>query len=71
MDPRILTLALVGGERSASRSGRFSPEERAPGTHWTGGWVSPRTGLDDVEGREILPLPGLKLRPLDCAPRSQ
>jgi hypothetical protein len=23
--------------------------ERASGTHWIGGWVDPRTGLDDVE----------------------
>jgi hypothetical protein len=22
--------------------------ERAPGTHWIGGWVSPRAGLDAV-----------------------
>jgi len=25
----------------------YPPRERAPGTHWIGGWVSPRTGLDD------------------------
>jgi hypothetical protein len=37
------------GEWSASRSGRFTPEEKSPGTHWTGGWVDPRAGLDDVE----------------------
>jgi hypothetical protein len=49
MDPRILTFALVGGERSASRSGRFSPGERAPGTHWIGGWVDPRTGLERIK----------------------
>jgi hypothetical protein len=24
------------------------PRERAPGTHWIGGWVSPRTGLNDA-----------------------
>jgi hypothetical protein len=24
------------------------PEERAPGTHWRGGWVGPRTVLDAV-----------------------
>jgi hypothetical protein len=27
---------------SASRSGRFIPEERVPGTDCTGGWVGPR-----------------------------
>jgi len=29
--------ALEGGEWSASRPGRFTPMERAPGTHWIGG----------------------------------
>jgi hypothetical protein len=37
----FLTLALVGGEWSASRPGSFTPEERAPGTHYIGGWVDP------------------------------
>jgi hypothetical protein len=45
----FLTSALVGDEWSASRPGRFTPGERAPGTHWIGGWVDPRAGLDDVE----------------------
>jgi hypothetical protein len=35
------TLAVGGGEWLASHSG-----ERIPGTHWTGGWVGPRAGLD-------------------------
>jgi hypothetical protein len=25
---------------------RFTPRERTPGTHWTGGWVGLRAGLD-------------------------
>jgi hypothetical protein len=33
----FLTSALAGGEWSASRPGRFTPGERAPGTHWIGG----------------------------------
>jgi hypothetical protein len=41
-----LTSALDGGEWSASRPGRFTPTERAPGTHWIGGWVGPRAILD-------------------------
>jgi hypothetical protein len=57
----FLTSAVVGGEWSASRRGRFSPGERAPGTHWIVGWVVPRTGLDDIEKRKFLPLPGLEL----------
>jgi hypothetical protein len=44
--------ALVGGEWSASRTGRFTPGVRAPGTHWIGGWVDPRAGIDDVEKRK-------------------
>jgi hypothetical protein len=42
----FLTSALDGGEWSASRTGRFTPRERAPDTHWIGGWVGPRAGLD-------------------------
>jgi hypothetical protein len=59
----FLTSALAGGEWSASRSGRFTPGERASGTHWIGGWVDPGAGLDDVEKRKFLTLPGLELRP--------
>jgi hypothetical protein len=43
-----LTSALDGGEWSASRPGRFTPRERAPATHWIGGWVGPRACLDMV-----------------------
>jgi hypothetical protein len=42
----LLTSALAGGEWSASRPGRFTPGERAPSTHWIGGWVDPRVGMD-------------------------
>jgi hypothetical protein len=45
---RILASPLDGDEWSASRPGRFTPRERAPGTNWIGGWVGPRTGLDAV-----------------------
>jgi hypothetical protein len=44
-----LTSALDGGEWSASHPGRFTPRERAPGTHWIGGWVGPRTCVDAVK----------------------
>jgi hypothetical protein len=33
---------------------RFSPGERTPGTHCTGGWVVPRAGLDTEIRRKIL-----------------
>jgi hypothetical protein len=50
----FLTSALDGGEWSGSRPCCFTPGERAPGTHWIGGWVDPRAGLDDVEKRKFL-----------------
>jgi hypothetical protein len=53
----FLTSAPAGGECWASRSGRFTL-----GTHWIGGWVNPRAGLDDVEKRKFLTLSGLELR---------
>jgi hypothetical protein len=41
--------ALARGEWSVSRPSRITPGERALSTHWIGGWVDPRAGLDDVE----------------------
>jgi hypothetical protein len=58
----FLTLALAGREWLASRPARFTAGERAPNTHWMGGWVDPRVGLDDVERITFLTLPGLELR---------
>jgi hypothetical protein len=49
----FLTSALDGGEWSASRPGRFTPRERAPGTAWIGGWVGPRAVLYAVVKRKI------------------
>jgi hypothetical protein len=51
--PHILDLELDGGQWSVSRLGRFTPRERAPGTHCIGGWVSPRAVLDAVVKRKI------------------
>jgi hypothetical protein len=57
----FLISALYGGERSASRSSRFTPRERAAGTHWMGGWVDPRASLDAVVKRKIPgPPPGIE-----------
>jgi hypothetical protein len=67
----FLTSALAGCEWSASRPGRFTLGESAPGTHWIEGWVGPRTALDDVEKRKFLTLPGLALQPLGRPARSQ
>jgi hypothetical protein len=39
--------SALDGEWSASRPGHaFTPGERTPGTHCTGGWVGLRAGLD-------------------------
>jgi hypothetical protein len=63
--PPFLTSALDGGEWSASRPGHFTPSgEGVPGTHWLRGQVSPRTGIDYMEKRKVLPPPGLDLRPI-------
>jgi hypothetical protein len=67
----FLTSALVGGEWSDSRPCRFTPGERAPGTHWIGGWMDPRAGLNDVEKRKFFTLPGLEVQPLGRQDRSQ
>jgi len=40
-----MTAALEGREWPAARPGRNLPQERN-GTHFTGGWVGPRAGLD-------------------------
>jgi hypothetical protein len=50
----FLTSALVGGEWSASRPGRFT-------SRWIGGWVDPTIGLDDMEETLAPPPPRLEL----------
>jgi hypothetical protein len=42
--PPLLTSALDGGEKLASRPSLFTP-----GTHWIRGWVSPRADLDGMK----------------------
>jgi hypothetical protein len=44
MAPLFLTSALDGGEWLASHTSHFTL-----GTHWIGGWVGPRAGLDAVK----------------------
>jgi hypothetical protein len=46
IDLPFLTSTLDGGDWSASRPGRL-----ATGTHWIGGWVGRRAGLDAVDCR--------------------
>jgi hypothetical protein len=42
-----------GSEWAASRPGRFTSRERAPGTHCVGSWVGPRDVLDAVVKKKI------------------
>jgi hypothetical protein len=67
----FLASALDGGEWSDSRPCCFTPGERTPGTHWIGGWVDPRAGLDNMEKSKFLPSPGLELRTLGRPARSK
>jgi hypothetical protein len=46
------------------------PGGKSADTHWIGGWVDPRAGLDDLEKRRFLTLLGLELRPLSYPVRS-
>jgi hypothetical protein len=57
------------GEWPASRLGRFTPRERAPGTHWIEAWVGLRAGLDAVgKKKNSLLLPGIEPRPSRKSP---
>jgi hypothetical protein len=62
---------LKKGDWSASHPCRFTPGERAPSTHWIGGWVGPRAGLDDTEKWKFFTLLGLELRSPGRSARSQ
>jgi hypothetical protein len=45
--------AYWGSGGIAPRPGRFTPRERAPGTHGIGGWVGLKAVLDAVVKRKI------------------
>jgi hypothetical protein len=64
-DPRILDLGISWKQVVSFTPRPLYPRRRShPGAHWIGGWMDPRTGLDTVDKRKILPLRGLELRPL-------
>jgi hypothetical protein len=59
--PHIIALAVDGGEWLVSRPGHFIPRVRVPGTHWVGGWVGPRAGLDAaLKRKNPQPPPGIE-----------
>jgi hypothetical protein len=66
------TLALDGGEWSASCPGRALPPGKGSRYHWTEGCVGPRTSLDtEVRGKILLPLLGIEPRSPGHPVRSQ
>jgi hypothetical protein len=66
-----LASALVLGEWSASRLGRFTRGERAHVAHWIGGWVGLRTSQDDMEKKKLLDPTGTRTPTLSRPARSQ
>jgi hypothetical protein len=54
----------VSGQLHAQAA--LCPGKRAPSTHWIGGWVGPRTGLDTVVKRNSKP--PLRLEPTIIQP---
>jgi hypothetical protein len=55
-----LTSTLDRGEWSASLPSHFTTGEIVPGTHWIGGWVGSKAGLDAVGKKKVLPLPSIE-----------
>jgi hypothetical protein len=52
----FLTLVLIGGKWSVSRTAALPPEKEPPplGIHCKSGRVGPEAGMDDVEKRKLL-----------------
>jgi hypothetical protein len=51
--PCILDPDIDGCEWSASLPDLLIPKEKTFGTHWRGGWMDPRAGLEAVVKRKI------------------
>jgi hypothetical protein len=49
IDPHFLDLGTSWRRVVTFTPRPLYPREKAPGTHWIGGMVDPRAGLDDVE----------------------
>jgi hypothetical protein len=71
IDPHFLDLGTSWRWVVSFTPRPFYPRERALGTHCIGGWVDPRAGLDNMEKKKFLTLPGLEPRPLSRPSRSQ
>jgi hypothetical protein len=64
VDLLILNLGTSWRVVSSFTSRSLLTKEKALRSHLIGGWVGPRTSLDDLEKRRILTLLRLELRPL-------
>jgi hypothetical protein len=61
LHPFILS-ALDRCEWSASHASRFTPKGEVSGASGIEGWADPSSGLDALEHRVVLPLPGIEPR---------
>jgi hypothetical protein len=52
----------VSGQLHASATLPLFHQGKRPGIQWIGGWVDPKTRLDDMTKNKFLTLPGLELR---------
>jgi hypothetical protein len=55
IDPHFLDLGTSWRRVVSFMPLPLYPRERDPGTHFIGGWVDPRAGLDDMEKWKFLP----------------
>jgi hypothetical protein len=63
ISPSFLTLTLDGDEWSAFCPAHSICGKRAPGTHWIGGCVGPRAGLDVMERERKISCALLGIKP--------
>jgi hypothetical protein len=65
-DPHFLDLGISWRWVVSFTPQPLYPQGKIPGTHWIGGWVDPRAGMDDVKKRKFLTLLEHELRSLGC-----
>jgi hypothetical protein len=73
IDPHFLELGTSCRWVTTFKPRPLYPRKKTPppGTHWMEGRVHQRAGLDDVEKRKFLSLPGFELRPFGRPTSSQ
>jgi hypothetical protein len=71
IDPRLLELDTGWRWVVSFTPLPHYPRGKSFGTHWIGGWVDHRAGLDNMKKWKFLTLPVLELRPLGRPASSQ